>query len=99
MTWVSEGWWQIDPNECAHVLGKSLTQRFYFYYARSLTSSVAGKPPVTWSGKYELCADTKAFRIEGDEDCEQRKYRTIGFQEIDIGSNARDYKLDFKVAE
>jgi uncharacterized membrane protein len=95
-TWVSEGWWRIEPASCAHVIGKPLTQRFYFYYARALTSSSKDKPPTTWTGKYELCVDNKAFRIEGDENCEQRKFKTLGFQEIDIGPNTHEYKLDFK---
>ena len=54
------------------------------------------KPPLVWEGKYEFCTDTKAFHIEGDEDCEQRHYRKQGFQEVDVGANTHDYKLDFK---
>ncbi len=94
--WISEGWWRIEPGQCARVFGKPLTQRFYFYYATSLTPPVKDKPPKTWAGKYEFCTDTKAFRIEGDENCETRNYHTQGFHEIDIGSNARDYSLDFR---
>ncbi len=95
--WVSEGWWRIEPGKCARVYGQLLTHRFYFYYATSLAPRTKEKPPLTWGGKYKLCTDIKAFRIEGDEDCEQRNYRTLGFQEIDIGSMTHDYTLDFKV--
>jgi uncharacterized membrane protein len=94
--WVTEGWWHIEPGQCARVFGNPLTQRFYFYYATSLTSSVPSKPPLIWSGKYELCTDAIAFRIEGDDNCETRHYRTQGFQEIDIGPNTHSYTLDFK---
>lgn len=94
--WVSEGWWRIEPGQCARVFGQPLTERFYFYYATSLVRPSKDKPPFTWSGKYEFCTDTKAFKVTGDGDCESRNYQTKGFQEIDLGPNAHDYTLDFK---
>ena len=97
--WASEGWWRIEPGECSRVYGNPLMHRFYFYYATSLAPRAKGKHPLTWAGKYKLCVDTKAFRIEGDEDCESRNYQTQGFQQIDIGSITRDYTLDFKENE
>jgi len=94
--WLSEGWWQIEPGQCARVYGKPFSQRFYFYYATALTAPSKDKPPFIWSGKYEFCTDAKAFRIEGDENCEAHGHITRGFQQIDLGTNTRDYTLDFK---
>jgi len=94
--WISEGWWRIEPGQCARVFGKPLTQRFYFYYARALAPPPKGKPLMVWAGKYEFCTDSKAFRIEGDDQCETRNYQTQYFHEIDIGTNQRDYTLDFR---
>ncbi len=93
--WVSEGWWRIEPAQCARVMDKSLTQRFYFYYGISLAPTESNKAPVIWNGKFQLCIDIKSFHIQGDADCELRSFHTQGFQEIDIGSTARDYTLDF----
>jgi uncharacterized membrane protein len=95
-SWVTEGWWRIEPGQCARVYGQPLTQRFYFYYAHALTQIIKDTPPTTWSGKYMLCTDDKAFRIEGDSDCQSRNYLATGFQELDLGANTRDYTLDFK---
>ncbi len=95
--WISEGWWQIQPGQCARVFGKPLKQRFYFYFARTLASPAAGgRKPKAWAGKYPLCSDGKAFRIVGDENCEDRGYQTSMFQGIDIGSNRKDYTLNFQ---
>lgn len=94
--WVSEGWWRIEPGQCSRVYGKPLTERFYFYYARALTAPARDKPPYIWSGKYEFCTDTKAFRAEGDGHCDDKQMESRGFQEIDIGSTIRDYTLDFR---
>ena len=93
---VSEGWWRIEPGQCARVYGQPLTQRFYFYYAHALTQSTPDTPPTIWAGKYVFCTDDKAFKIDGDNDCTTRNYQATGFQELDLGTNVRDYTLDFK---
>lgn len=93
--WLSEGWWQIQPGQCARITGKPLDQRYYFYYGRTLTTQQSSKQLPVWSGKYAFCTDNKAFRIEGDGNCEARGYKERGFQEIDIGPNRRDYTLTF----
>lgn len=95
--WSSEGWWQIQPGQCARVSNKPLSQRFYFYYARALTVPVKGDNRRTiWSGKYAFCTDNKAFRIEGDNECEVRGYKQQGFQEVDVGLRQKDYTLTFR---
>ena len=97
LDWVSEGWWQLQPGLCARVYGKPLKQRFYFYYARALAQPKPGeRPPIIWSGKYALCADNKAFKVVGDQECETRGFRTLYFQQADIGQNQRDYTLNFE---
>lgn len=94
--WMSEGWWRIEPGQCSRVYGKPLNQRFYYYYAVSLAPVQRDKSPFIWNGKYQFCADTKAFRVEGDHDCIARGYQVKGFQEIDVGANTKDYTLDFR---
>ena len=94
--WISEGWWRIEPGQCSRVYGQPLKERFYFYHATALSPNAPGKKPFVWQGKYQFCTDAKAFKVEGDGDCEGRGYRVKGFQQIDIGANARDYTLDFK---
>jgi uncharacterized membrane protein len=97
VVWLSEGWWVIQPGQCARVFNRPLTQRFYFYYAHVLAPSSPGvRPPMTWAGKYRFCIDDKAFRIEGDGACESRGYKEKGFQEVDIGPNRRNYTLTFE---
>lgn len=97
VAWISEGWWQIQPGQCARVFNRPLTQRFYFYFARVLESpSASSQPPMTWAGKYIFCVDNKAFRVEGDGQCAVRGYQEKGFQEVDIGPNQHDYTLNFE---
>lgn len=44
----------------------------------------------------ENSIDKKAFKIEGDGNCEARDYRTQGFHEIDVGMYKKDYTLTFE---
>lgn len=97
-SWISEGWWRIEPGQCSRVYGQSLKQRFYFYYGIAKIAQSPDKQPIVWSGKFRFCTDAKAFRIEGDEDCEGRGYLARGFQQLDIGANVHDYTLDFRDA-
>ena len=95
--WTSEGWWQIQPGQCARVYNKPLTQRFYFYYARALTLKAKdGDGVLTWSGKYAFCTDDKAFKVDGDTGCEARGYRSQGFQDVDVGHRQKEYTLTFR---
>ena len=93
--WVSQGWWQIQPEQCARVSNKPIAQRFYFYYARALMMKDEKRVKV-WGGKYQFCVDNKAFKIEGDGKCEERNYKTEGFREIDVGGKQSDYTLTFE---
>lgn len=94
--WISEGWWRIEPGQCSRVYGEPLKERFYFYHATALSPNAVGKKPFVWQGKYQFCTDAKAFKIEGDGDCEGRGYRVKGFAQVDIGAGTKNYTLDFK---
>lgn len=93
--WTSQGWWQIQPGQCARVYNKPIAQRFYFYYARALAMKGKKRAKV-WDGKHQFCVDSKAFVIEGDGNCKSRNYRSQGFHEIDVGTKKKDYTLTFK---
>ncbi|MBV8061485.1 MAG: DUF1036 domain-containing protein [Alphaproteobacteria bacterium] len=94
--WFSEGWWRIEPGQCSRVYSDPLKQRFYFYYAAGLSTPTPEHRPFLWGGKYEFCTDTKAFRVQGDGNCDARGYKAKGFQQVDVGVNIRDYTLDFR---
>lgn len=95
--WASEGWWQIQPKQCARVYDKKLTQRFYFYHARALGSSKEETEHAkVWGGKHSFCTDRKAFRIAGDSRCDVRGYKSKGFKDIDIGARRKEYTLTFR---
>ena len=95
--WIAEGWWKIAPGQCARVYSAALEQRFYFYYAIATIMGPHDTQPFSWAGKYQFCADNKAFRSTGDGNCEARGLSTKNFQQLDIKPGTKDYTLDFRL--
>jgi len=81
--WVSEGWWNLEPGQCATPVEGALEQRYYYYRAED--------PDEQFDGGYTFCTVDDAFTIIGDEDCEARGYETHDFREIDTGPEAPGY--------
>ncbi|WP_425052249.1 DUF1036 domain-containing protein [Psychromarinibacter sp. S121] len=82
--WTSEGWWNIDPGDCATVVGGNLTKRYYYYRAEVNAGEFAG-------GTFNFCTTPDEFEIVGDTNCESRGYDTESFREIDTGETATDF--------
>jgi len=85
--WISEGWWQLEPGECATPISGKLRKRYYYYYAESTDGEWY------WSSEgnqYLFCASDNAFKIVGDKDCKGRGYDVYGFREYDVGDNITD---------
>jgi uncharacterized membrane protein len=78
-TWVSEGWWKVDPQACTDVLRGALQARYY--YLRGVHEGVDG----AWNGNRFFCVAADNFTIKGREDCKKRGYGQVGFFEIDTG--------------
>ncbi|MEM1387950.1 MAG: DUF1036 domain-containing protein [Pseudomonadota bacterium] len=84
--WMSQGWWNIEPGDCATVVGGDLTRRYYYYFADSGVEPFEGQ-------EFFFCVENEIFDIVGDIDCEGRGYETVSMREIDTGETARDFTL------
>jgi len=96
--WMSEGWWQLQPGQCARVLNKSLEQHYYFYYARALSAAPKmANAPQLWEGPYPFCTNGKAFKIQGDNDCKRRGFEKKGFAGFEIDGKQKSYTVTFEM--
>jgi uncharacterized membrane protein len=77
--WVTEGWWNLKPNECDTLLKGALAARYYYVYASD--TDRGGE----WSGKAYMCTKDKEFTIRNVDNCLSRGYDRMGFFEIDTG--------------
>lgn len=80
-TWVSEGWWHLDAQQCAPVIKSGLTARYYYLFAIDFDAGGG------WSGLSTLCVDPGEFTIVGRKECEPRGHHTAGFFEVDTAKS------------
>ncbi|WP_172296922.1 DUF1036 domain-containing protein [Pseudoruegeria sp. HB172150] len=84
--WTSEGWWNIDPGDCAMPTLDGVNRRYFYYRAE-----VDGGP---FEGEsYYFCTSPEAFTIAGDAECEARGYVREDYREIDTGGETGIYTL------
>lgn len=87
-TWVSEGWWTLEPGSCATPLKGDLKDRYYYYRAQA-----GGRRFLDQN--YGFCTRRAAFTIKGDADCAARGYDRALFRRIDTGGTAASFTLRF----
>jgi uncharacterized membrane protein len=78
-TWITEGWWNLQPNACETLMRGQLVARFYYVYA--IDYDQGGE----WSGKAFMCTRDREFTIRGVQDCLARGFNRTGFFEVDTG--------------
>lgn len=74
---TSEGWWNLLRQSCMPVLFVSLTDRYYYVFARDLDGGGS------WGDGLTFCVSTKTFTIIGNKRCFLRGYREFRFMEVD----------------
>jgi uncharacterized membrane protein len=84
--WVSEGWWNLKPNDCDTLLRGALAAQFYYVYAMDERGG-------EWKGKAFMCTSDREFKIEGRQDCFVRGYDRTGFFEVDTGKEAKNWTV------
>lgn len=89
--WTSEGWWELEPNDCAQVIAGALQHRYYYYRAEDPDERFEGDG-------YMFCTVDDAFTIVGDQDCAGRGYEEVAFREVDTGPSATSFTLTLSPA-
>jgi uncharacterized membrane protein len=85
--WISEGWWNIEPGDCAMALGGDLELQYYYYRAEVDAGDFEGEG-------YYFCTSPQAYEITGDTDCARRGYDREEFREIDTGPSATHFTVN-----
>lgn len=82
--WVSEGWWQLQPDSCiAAVLG-ALESRVYYFRAQS-------DGWVFRHDRVSFCTREGVFTISGNSNCASRGYQASYFAKIVTDRNATHF--------
>ena len=84
--WVSEGWWNLKPQDCDTLLRGALAAQYYYVYAMDERGG-------EWKGKACMCTSDREFKVEGRQDCFVRGYDRTGFFEVDTGRDAKNWTV------
>jgi uncharacterized membrane protein len=84
--WVSEGWWNLKPQDCDTLLRGALAAQYYYVYAMDERGG-------EWKGKAFMCTSDREFKVEGRQDCFVRGYDRTGFFEVDTGRDAKNWTV------
>lgn len=77
--WRTEGWWNLRPNSCETIMPGPLTSRYFYVHAQDYDRG--GE----WGGTTPMCGQSKAFVIDGTDDCKERGFERMKFFEVDTG--------------
>ena len=81
---TSQGWWRLQPGQCAKVIKDRLVDPYLYAFAS--VDHTEGAVDQTWGGAYKFCTRDSSFEIDEANDCEGRGFRTTGFLRIDTVS-------------
>ena len=84
--WVSEGWWNLKPQDCDTLLRGALAAQYYYVYAMDERGG-------EWKGKAFMCTSDREFKVEGRENCFVRGFDRTGFFEVDTGKEAKNWTV------
>ena len=99
--WLTQGWTQVLPGECASVLPGPVTKGDYYVFARSIDAHQG--PTKYFSGSARFCTLPDDFSIEGRENCALRGFDSHDFIRVAVKAGAdwtttfgepRDYSLE-----
>jgi uncharacterized membrane protein len=91
--WMVIGWFEVPPKKMIQVLSGNLDNRYYYYYAKSKSS--------TWEGKvHKYVHPTKKFSYDSTDKkkvghLKDQGYVLKGFHQIDTG-NATGFTMNLK---
>lgn len=84
--WVSEGWWNIQPDNCVMPVKGDLNNRYYYVLAKS-------KGWTFEHGNIAFCTTPEVFTIVGDQACGERGYDKGLFTQVDTGKTAIEFSV------
>lgn len=99
--WLTQGWTQVLPGECASALSGPVHKGDYYVFARSIDAHQG--PTKYFSGSARFCTLTDDFSIEGRENCALRGYDSHDFIRVSVKAGddwtttfgePRDYSLE-----
>lgn len=87
----TQGWWKLEPGECAKIIKGALNKNHYYVYG--LIEDPAGDREIT-GGSEPFCVNLVMFSTQNDLSCADQELDEASFRRVEIGS-AESATFDF----
>lgn len=89
-TYVSRGWWKLDPGECSKVVkGEALGDHVYVY---GVIDDGPTERRLT-GGDKKLCTDAVKFEISNDSACDDQDFDTALYRRVPVTGGAATFEF------
>jgi hypothetical protein len=93
--WLVEGWWHLNPGQCAVTYSGALTNRYFYVHAEYDDGRIAVGPAVfsiedpafSWDEQATLHGSNCLEKDTAADTCDDQPYNR-GFRQVDVGSNS-----------
>lgn len=90
-TYLSKGWWKLEPGDCAKIIKGALEKDHYYVYG--LIEDPAGERSIA-GGDKSFCVNLVMFSTRSDLSCADQELDEAQFRRIEIGG-AESTTFDF----
>lgn len=86
-SYLTEGWWQLDPGQCIKVLKGELEHDHYYVYGVLGSGDEASPDRVLVGGEKALCINDVIFETDDKTSCADQDLETAMFKRVEIGGS------------
>ncbi|NJP11045.1 MAG: DUF1036 domain-containing protein [Leptolyngbyaceae cyanobacterium RU_5_1] len=89
--WQTEGWLNLEEDECGTIVQGKLANRYYYFLAEADNG-------YAWKGTHKFCvSSTSSFVFKhADKQCQGSDVRWTGFREVNTGKNVQSFMLNLE---
>jgi len=86
-TYISQGWWRLDPGQCVKVIKGKLAHDHYYVYGVIGNGSETSPERVLSGGDKPFCINDVLFNTSNNVSCADQDLQTGSFKRVEIGGS------------
>ena len=83
-SYVSKGWWKLEPGDCAKIIKGQLTSDHYYVYGA--IEEAGGEKDIT-GGDKSFCVNAVMFSASNNTPCADQELDEATFRRVEIGGS------------
>ncbi len=86
-SYISQGWWRLNPGQCVKVLKGKLAHDHYYVYGELGNGENLDQNRVLGGGEKEFCTNDIIFNVKNDVPCTAQDLNLAKFKRVEIASS------------